>query len=214
MSYLKTIPQSMAEAGLCKTFAVRHEVIHIKHIFTEIFVRKSLHIEKTLDMLGLSLFDYVSIMTNRLRRIHKFPREYVNNIDSVIKQDRHGFFPTIELYKGMKSLIALDFDGTVTASKFKLLYDLCLNRAHTGIITANPTVTSDWFAKHGYGYPNNIYACKGKQAKLKKLIDISQRFDYTFYVDNEKKYLEIAWLFGIKTFHWDGTKIKYFSRSK
>ena len=41
-AYLTDIPQDVEKYGFCKTLAVRREVIHIKHIFTEVFVRKQL----------------------------------------------------------------------------------------------------------------------------------------------------------------------------
>lgn len=36
------IPQDVDQYGFCKTLLVRREVIHIKHIMTEIFTRNSI----------------------------------------------------------------------------------------------------------------------------------------------------------------------------
>ena len=48
-AYLTDIPQYVEKYGFCKTLAVRREVIHIKHIFTELFVRKTIDIQKFLN---------------------------------------------------------------------------------------------------------------------------------------------------------------------
>src|SRR5690554_1023216 len=47
-SYLTNIPSSANNFGVSKVLAVRSEIIHIKHILTEIFVRRSVDIEKYL----------------------------------------------------------------------------------------------------------------------------------------------------------------------
>ena len=85
MTYLTNLPQSIDEFGLCKTLAVRREVIHIKHILTEIFVRKTINIEKLLTTIHLSLFDYIAILTNVMRKVHKYSREYINNPNDIVK---------------------------------------------------------------------------------------------------------------------------------
>src|SRR5690554_201468 len=47
-SYLTNIPSSANNFGVSKVLAVRSEIIHIKHILTEIFIRRSVDIEKYL----------------------------------------------------------------------------------------------------------------------------------------------------------------------
>lgn len=42
-SYLTNIPEDVSKYGINKVLLVRHEIIHIKHILTEIFVRKSIN---------------------------------------------------------------------------------------------------------------------------------------------------------------------------
>ena len=210
MEYLTNIPQSISEYGLCKTLLVRREVIHIKHIFTEIFIRRKIDIEKYLNLLEMSLFDYMEYMTNRLRLVHHFSREYINKPDAIVKcRDR--FFPNLKLYRGLNVVIALDFDGVVTEKSFKPLYELCLLRNKTIICSANPTITEDWFTKREYSLPNKIYANKGKIKKIRQLIELNKKYDYVFYVDNEKEYLEFAWLFGLQTYIYENNTIKYFT---
>lgn len=210
-NYLTNIPDNVNTFGFCKTLAVRREVIHIKHIFTEVFTRKTIDIEKYLNKLNITLFEYMEIMTNRIRKVHYFSRLYDQNCNDIVKKDRDRFFPTMELLQGLSILIVLDFDGVTTANKFKELYELCCERENVQICTANPTVNNEWFDNHKMTRPNNINAMKGKVKKIKRLIELQKKYDYVFYVDNEIEYLEYAWLFGLQTYHWNGTEIKYFS---
>jgi len=210
-SYLTNIPQEIDEFGFCKVLCVRREVIHIKHILTEVFVRKTIDIRKYLDLIGWDLFEYMEYLTNRLRRVHHFSREYKNNLNNIVKNDRDKFFPTLQLLHGLDNIIVLDFDGVTTKNSFKELYELCLQRNNTVICSANPTVSEEWFNKRKYPLPDKIYVCKGKIQKIKQLIEIQKKHDYVFYVDNEKEYLEFAWLFGIQTYIYENNKIVYFT---
>ena len=210
--YLTNIPEELNMYGFSKVLAVRRELIHIKHIFTEIFVRKTINIEKLLDRVDWSLFRYMEYMTNRIRRINHFSRDYEANLNDVVKQDRDKFFPTIELYAALKVAIVLDFDGVITKDSFKELYNLCWQKTwYLLVCSGNPTVNYEWFISHEYSVPNEIYACKGKIAKMKKLAEISTKYDYVFYVDNEVEYLEWAWILGIQTYHYTQNKIKHFT---
>lgn len=209
--YLKNIPQEMEKYGLCKTYQVRYEVIHIKHIFTEIFVRKTIDIEKYLEFIGWNLFDYMTFMTNRLRKIHHFNRLYRNEIDKIIKHRRGSFFNDVDLYNGLKNIIVLDFDGVTTKTSFHNLYEMCIEQNETVICSANPTIKTEYFTKRELPLPNKIYSCKGKTKKIKKLIEISKKFDNVFYIDDEEEYLTIAWLLGFKTYIYRDNKIIYFT---
>lgn len=209
--YLTNIPQEVEQYGLCKTLLVRREVIHIKHILTEIFVRKSIDINKYLNKIDWALFDYMEYITNRLRNVHKFSREYVNDFNNIVKLNRDRFFPTIELYGGLNNIIALDFDGVVTEKSFVDLYKLCIERCPTQICSANPEVRESWFEFKNLPLPQKINSCKGKIKKINKLIELQQKYDYVFYVDNEREYLEFAWIFGIQTYLYNNREIKYFS---
>ena len=209
--YLTGMPDNITEYGFCKVLAVRREVIHVKHIMTEVFHRKTIPIEKYLEKLEISLFDYMTYITHRLRRIHHFSRQYVQNPEAIVKQARDRFFPTLELLGGFNKIVVLDFDGVTTENNFKELYKLCVERENVYICSANPTVTKEWFIKRELPLPVEIFANKGKIRKIRKLIDLQKKHDYVFYVDNEIEYLEYAWLFGLQTYHWNGKEIKYFS---
>jgi hypothetical protein len=212
MNYLTNLPELISKYGLQKTLLVRREVIHIKHIFTEIFIRKSIDIEFYLNKLDMTLFEYIEYMTQRIRKIHHFSREYeYSNSNKIVKLERNKFFPNIELMRGLKNCLMLDFDGVITDKKFKYLYDLCIERIETNICTANPTIKLQWFIEKDFSIPNKIYANKGKIKKIKQLLFQNQRYDNIFYIDNEIEYLKYAWLFGINTFHWNKKEIKYFT---
>lgn len=191
---------------------VRREIIHIKHIFTELFQRRTIpNYQLIFDSIGIDLFGYMKIMTRVIRKIHLFDRSYRQDINRITKEDKNSFFKQVELYKGLNNIIALDFDGTITSKKFYELYKLCCQRCKVFVVTANPTVEEGWFLKHDLPSPDRIYACKGKVRKIRKLIALQEKFDQVFYVDNEKSYLEVAWMFGIKTFKYERGKIKYYT---
>lgn len=209
--YLTNIPPIAKEHGFCKVLLVRSEAIHLKHIFTEIFVKKRVDIYKLLNVLDLSLEEYMELMTNRMRRVYRFGRDYINDCDEIVKNKRVSFFPTQELYKGLKTCIVLDFDGVVTKNSFRALYKLCVERNKTYICSANPGIKPSWFEKKGLPLPARIFSMKGKKKKITQLVEIYKKHDYVFFVDNEKEYLECAWVLGINTYHWDGKRIKYFS---
>ena len=211
MEYLTNIPQFVEDNGLCKVLLVRNEVIHFKHILTEIFVRQSIDINKYLQRLDMTLFQYMEYMTNRLRRLHKISRDYTNDVNRIVKDDRNNFFPTLQLYKGLENCIILDFDGVTTKESFRALYELCCLRAKTIICSANPCIAVDYFINNKMLLPNRINSMKGKSAKIKQLIEIQKKHDFCFYVDDEVTYLEYAWLFGIKTFQYTNNKIINFS---
>jgi len=211
MEYLTNIPAIVKDHGICKVLAVRRETIHIKHVLTEVFVRKTIGIDKYLKKVDMTLPDYIAYLTNRIRRVHYFDRNYENDLDKIVKLSRNKFFPSIDLMKGLKAIIVLDFDGVVTDNTFTPLYRLCQEHGRVEICSANPTVTAEWFWTKGMCIPAKIHAMKGKKKKIKRLIQLQQKNDYIFYVDNEIEYLEYAWLFGIQTYHWDGRRIKHFS---
>lgn len=212
MGYLTNIPSSANDYGISKVLAVRSEIIHIKHIFTSIFVRKDIDIESYLNSLNMPLKSYMEYMTNRIRKIHHFSRKYtVHCPDKIPKHRFDNFFPSINFLNGLNNCIILDFDGVVTDKKFEHLYNLCIERSQVHICSANPTITEEWFKKRNLPLPFKIHSMKGKIKKIKRLFFIQEKYDNVFYIDNETKYLEYAWLFGLKTYHWNGKQIKYFS---
>lgn len=211
-NYLTNMPQSIEKYGLCKVLIVRNEIINLKHIMTEIFIRKNISLEETvLKKFDISHSEYIEYMVNRSRRIHKFSRQYKADVNEIVKSDRKSFFPALSLYSGLKNVIILDFDGVCTSNNFKELYELCVSRCKTVICSGNPTITQEFFTNRGMTLPNHIYACKGKTAKLKKLLEIQKCHDNCFYIDNEPEYLRSAWCIGVKTYLWSNNKIKNFS---
>lgn len=211
MDYLTNLPESLNVYGMPKVFVVRQESIHLKHIFTEVFVRKNIDIFKYLNNINYSLFQYVEVMVNRMRRVYKINRGFDQNINSLIKSQRKKFFPTINLYGGLDNVVVLDFDGVITSNKFKELYDLCLQRSKVYVCSANPSINENWFEKHNLELPDKIYSLKGKTKKINKLIEIQKNHDFVFYVDDETEYLEYAWIFGIHTFLYNQGEIKSFT---
>lgn len=207
--YLTNMPQELETWGFCKVLMVRHELIHLKHILTEAFVRKTgLDFLKELDW---SVEMYMFYIVNRFRHIMKISRQYSNDINEIVKAKRNHFFPTLELYNGLNNVIVLDFDGVVSKNSFAKLYELCIERGKVEICTANPTVTEERFTKKGLSLPNKINARKGKLQKLKCLVELSRKYDFVFYIDDEERYLKVAWMLGIKTFIYKDNKIKHYS---
>lgn len=211
MNYLQNIPSSANDWGVNKLIACRNATIHIKHIFTEVFARKTIDLTSMLSTLGLTLEDYMRIMTNRLRMVYHFPRVIDIDPNELLAVSKRQFFDFKDSHVGFNNLVILDFDGVITDDKFKQLYLRIVKESNTIVVTANPEVTTARFDKLGLPYPNRIIACKGKVKKLKAIIELLKRYDYCFYIDNEIDYLKYAWIFGIITYHWDGKNIKYFT---
>lgn len=209
-NYLTNIPQDVENFGFCKVLHTRYETIHLKHILTEIFVKRNIDIQYKLNMIGWDIFQYMEFITNRIRQIYKISRQYRQDINSIVKRTSN-FFPLLDLYKGLNNVIILDFDGVITKNQFSDLYKLCIERNYTVVCSANPTITEDWFFRRNLPVPHKIYSRKGKQAKLKQLVELAKKYDNCLYVDNEEEYLNFAALFGINTFIYKDNKIKNYS---
>jgi len=210
-NYLTNMPNNISEYGLCKTLLVHRAVIHIKHIMTEVFNRKTVEINKYLEYLGYDIIKYVEYLTNLMRKVHHFDRAYRYDLDTIVKTDSQNLFDMINMHSGIKSTLILDFDGVCTSHNFHKLYELLHDKIKIEICTANPTVTNEYFEKNNLRLPKEIHAMKGKLQKIKRLIEIRKKYDVVFYIDNETEYLEYAWLFGIYTYHYRDNKIKLFT---
>ena len=105
--YLTGIPQEIEQYGFAKVLLVRRELLHIKHIFTELFVRKN-----DLHFYIEDLHKYMTYMTNRMRKITHFSRNYSNNLDNIVKHESDRFFDSIKFYEGLDNVIVLDFQPT------------------------------------------------------------------------------------------------------
>lgn len=214
-NYLKDIPNSTQEYGFSKVLLVRSELIHLKHIFTELFCRKTVPLESMLDKLEMTVVDYMEFMTHRFRRITKFSRQFeVDDINNINKIRRNNFFSFLQLVSKLNTATVLDFDGVITKRYFQgCLYPLCFERSNKLIVcSANPLVNGGWFYENNLHLPNRIYPRKGKIKKIRQLMQICQQYDFTFFVDNESEYLDYAWIFGIQTFIYQNGKIVYYTR--
>lgn len=214
--YLTGMNQCFSKHGLCKTLLVRYEVIHYKHIMTEIFVRNTINLNKLLEVINKDVFSYIEYMTNYLRKLHHFPREYRYDINDIVKLERERFFETIDLYLGdnkcMNNIIALDFDGTLTKKSFHPLYLMMFEKGYNIVITsANPTITEEYFIKNSLPIPKRIYSCKGKKQKLNVLLELNKKYNMVHYIDNEVEYLDVTWIHGLNTWHWIDNKIKKYT---
>ena len=222
MNYLTDIPNHAQNYGFTKTLIVRMEEIALKHIETEIFVRKNINIIPMLSEINKTLFDYCTFMNERRRRIFRFSREIrVKDINNIVGLDKGSLFKTLDLYNNnMKNCIIFDYDGVVSDSKFKKLYNYIVDKygkssgiARIFINSANPDITKETLEKKGLSQPDFIFANKGKKKKINRFLQISKKYDNTFLIDDEELYLIYGWIFGLKTFRWDRRKeqIKVFN---
>ena len=210
-NYLTGIPKEVEKYGLCKTFYTRKESIHIKHILTEIFVRKKIEINHLLSYIEYDIFKYMGYITNRLRNIYKIDRGYKKDVNNIIKEGRDSFFKLLDLYDGLNNLVILDFDGVITDDFFiKNFYNRIIQR-NVFICSANPNINDSFFEERKIKLPRKIISCKGKKKKIRAIVEISKKYDNVFYIDNEEEYLKYAWIFGINTFLYSKSKINYFT---
>jgi len=192
---------TLVKHGLHKTLLVRRESIHWKHVFTEVFIRKTVDIG-ILKAMRIDLLRYVEIMTNRLRSIYKINREYhyENDTDDIINTTKKTFFTYLDLFKNCKDArLILDFDGVITNKHIQSIWNILFDKMNIIVCSANPTVSKEWFINRNIKVPT-IYANKGMNKKLIKLRQLAERYPILIYVDDESKYLTPAWLLGIHTF--------------
>ncbi|WP_448377754.1 HAD family hydrolase [Fervidobacterium sp.] len=188
--------------GIPKLLFVRNEIIHVKHLLKEVFVKKNKsylkHVLKYSDLVA-----YANFMTNRIRKILKFPR-IINVRPSEINKDAYKNFYRMlsqHLKEEFKLSICIDFDHTIT--KFPEFYRFVHEQIkkypknhRLYIISANNKESITGFIeKHKLPRPNDILGQKkdGKVEALKKIIKNSH---FTIFVDNEREYCEIAHVFG------------------
>lgn len=213
MKYLTEMPNEMKEYGIAKTLLVRKEMITLKHVGTEIFVRKSINIVPMLMELGMTLFDYSTFINERERKIFNFSRSFdVKDINDIIKVD-NSLFRNLDLYKnGLNNCLVFDYDGVVGDPKFHKFYNYIVDKygkeIKIFINSANPDITLNTLKSRGLREPFAIWANKGKKQKINRFIHISKKYDNTFLIDDEKSYLTYGWAFGLKTYIWDRKKEK------
>ncbi len=221
--YLTDLPTELLnDQGLTKTLLTRRETIYLKHILKNIFIYgNDDELKNKLDMLQFSsLFEYMGFITNKLRAVYKYPREYtVDDADELVKQRRESFCKTLELYEPLKPIIVLDFDRTVTNEKFHSLYRYLIDDYKVIINSANPQmeVIEQYLDKHGFQQPDVIYANKGKQKKIVRLknIAVTNMHKPIFYIDDEQEYLEYGMLLTMYCYQYTtGGKIKSYTGFK
>ncbi len=213
--YLKDIPISAKDYGLCKILVVRQESIHLKHIFAEIFVKKSISIESMLSNIEMTIFDYMEIMTEKFRKIYHLNREFECKFEDLIKQGKsHNLFEVLNTFSGLNNLIVLDYDGVITDYYFQKEFFPRFDKVT--VCSANPNIKRSYFEQNNLSV-ESIFSCRGKFKKIAKLIELSKTCDNMFYIDNETEYLDYAWIFGIKTYLYNSekkneAKIRYYTR--
>lgn len=196
--YLTNMPTDILnEYGLTKTLLTRRETIYFKHVLKNIFIYgNEEYLKSKLNILQFkSIFQYFGFVTNKLRAIYKMPREYrIDNADDIVKQKRRNFFKTLELYRNLNPIIIVDFDKTITNTKFHSLYNYIIDDYYVIINSVNPIqdVIENYLDKYELPKPRKIFANKGKQKKITKLKEIvlTNQDRIIFYIDDEEEYLE------------------------
>lgn len=200
-NYLTDFPDGLEKYGFDKILLVRWESIHIKHILTEVLVRRTVNVDYIQYMFG-SVEAYAEYITNRLRTVFKLSRKTTHKAKDILSLRKDNLFDLIELYRGVKCRVLVDFDGTITTKKFQAFLPYLAKKTHYEVLTANPMVTQDWFVKKGLPLPAKIWSMKGKKKKVTMLKELCQRSDMCLFIDNEPEYLNYGWLLGAKTFLW------------
>lgn len=197
--YLTHMPtDTLNKYGLTKTLLTRRETIYLKHVLKNLFVYGSEgELNNRLEMMNFkNLFQYMEFITNKLRMIYKLPREYqVEDTDELVKIKRESFFETVRLYKDLNPIFILDFDKTITNTKFHALYEFLTENQFTIYInSANPdkNVIENYLSKHNLEQPKQIYANKGKKRKIVNLKNLvyQNMSKILFYIDDEIEYLD------------------------
>lgn len=142
------------------------------------------------------MFQYFGYVTNKLRAIYKLPRDFkVDNANKLVKHKRDNLVKMLEFYKDLDPIVILDFDKTITNTKFHTLYKYLTDEKYRVIInSANPIqdVIEAYLKKHNLVKPKQIFANKGEQRKIIRLKDIAQKNlgKIIFYIDDEPEYLD------------------------
>ena len=206
MSYLTDIPKEASEYGLDKVLAVRRESIHLKHIFTECFDRKTIPLESMLRKANINLFDYMAVMTNRMRKIYHFNREYkCDNFKDLTTDHSSDLFEQIAIYKGLQNVLVVSYE-VINEYNFQNMFYNRLAGDLKVIVLSNKSLPEDWFNKR-HMTPAQVIQLNG-HGKIKQLIQLTNKFDNLFYLDIDTKELDYAWIYGWKTYQFMPDKKK------
>jgi hypothetical protein len=206
MAYLTNMPSDVLNNyGLTKTLLTRRETIFLKHVLKNTFVYGSeKEFEEILTTLKFkSPFEYMSYMTNRLRGIYKLPRHYaVENVDDIVKQSRHSFFKTIELYAKVDPVFVLDYSSVVMNKQFHPVYTHLAKNFRT-IIVSDKIGRSEvecYLAENGLPLTRHIFG-KNKITRLRNI-----GFTYTkkvlFYLDDDNRCLNLATILAMHCYRY------------
>ena len=206
MEYLTNIPAEASEYGLDKVLAVRRESIHLKHIFTEVFERKTIPLESMLRKANINLFDYMAVMTSRFRKIYHFNREYeCDNFKDLTTDHSAELFEQIAIYKGLQNVLVVSYE-VINEYNFQNMFYNRLAGDLKVIVLSNKSLPEDWFNKRHMA-PAQVIQLNG-HGKIKQLIQLTNKFDNLFYLDIDTKELDYAWIYGWKTYKFVPEKKK------
>lgn len=210
MEYLTNIPAEASEYGLDKVLAVRSESIHLKHIFTEIFDRKTIDLGAMLSVIGINVYDYMNTMTNRFRKIYHFSRDYqVSNYTFLTKDFSNNVFEQLDIYRGLNNVLVVNFEGVVDDYNFQQMFwsSLFANATKVIVITKNRKLDEQYFIDKQLKIPEILYR-KEEEQKIRSLISMATEYDNLFFIDTNKEYLDYAWIYGWKTYQFVPEKKK------
>jgi len=103
MKYLIDIPENLNENGLSKTFLVRRETIHLKHILSVLFKDVDLGVK-----LNVKLEKYMHIFTKILCNLYKIDRDYNYNLKDILSIKKDKFCDYLKLFAFFNPIIYLD----------------------------------------------------------------------------------------------------------
>ncbi len=214
--YLTGMPTEVCnQYGLSKTLLTRRETIRLKHLMKTLFIYRTFsekELNEYLDMMQIKgLVSYITFLTNQLRGIYKITRDFMaDDADEIVKADKDSMIDLLRMYKSASPIVVLDFDRTITNTKFHSLYRwLCEEGFSIFINSANPmeNVITDYLRKWGLPKPQRIYANKGKKKKIVQLKVIAERYIERprFYIDDELEYLRYGNLLFYQCYQYTGS---------
>jgi len=198
----REVEKELTQLGIPKLLFVRNETIHVKHLLKEVFVKKNQDYLKYVLKYS-DLVEYATFMTNRIRRIFKFPR-IIDVLPSEINKDAYKNFYRMffqHLREEFKLAVCIDFDHTITKFPefYKFIYENIKKHPKNHrlyIVSANTKENITAFLeKHSLPKPHDILGRK-KEGKIEALKMIISKNHFTIFIDNEKEYCEIAHVFG------------------
>jgi hypothetical protein len=159
--------------GICKVLLVRREMIHLKHIKKEIFIRRSINIHKILEVIGISLFEYIQYISNRENIIFKFNRNYyLDDVNAVTKLNN--------TFGGYKNLYKTLENVKIYSDKYYKVFNY---------LEVIPTIITN----------------------IRDLAEMSQKDNISIFISEDEELLNVAWVFGVKTFRHSKDSILHYS---